>query len=190
MKAILLRYLQRGREAVVWKLDGLSEYDARRPLVATGTNLLGLVKHLTYVEAGYFGSCFGRPFSEPLPEWGDDAEPNADMFARADEARPDIVERYQRACAHADETIAANSLEDTGYVPWWSSSPSGDRPTLHWLLVHTAVETHRHAGHADVVRELIDDAAGISPDWSNLPEVDAGYWPAYRARLEQIARNA
>jgi hypothetical protein len=51
------------REALVWKLDGLSEYDARRPMVPTGTNLLGLVKHVASVEAGYFGETFDRPIT-------------------------------------------------------------------------------------------------------------------------------
>ena len=67
----LQRYLQVARDAVVWKLDGLAEYDARRPLTPTGTNLLGLVKHLAWVEAGYLGATFGRPFPEPVP-WFDD----------------------------------------------------------------------------------------------------------------------
>ena len=58
--------LRRTRQALVWKLEGLSEYDVRRPLTATGTNLLGLVKHLATLEAWYFGEVFGRPFPEPL----------------------------------------------------------------------------------------------------------------------------
>ena len=87
LKEHLHRYLVRGREAILWKLEGLSEYDVRRPMVDSGTNLLGLVKHLTYGEAYYFGNCFGRPFPEPLTEWSDDAEPNADLYARADESR-------------------------------------------------------------------------------------------------------
>jgi len=80
-KADLHRYLQDAREALLWKLDGLSEYDVRRPLVPTGTNLLGLVKHVASVEFGYFGDCFGRPYEERLPWLEDDAEPNADMWA-------------------------------------------------------------------------------------------------------------
>src|ERR1700692_1346730 len=80
-KTDLHRYLQAGREALVWKLDGLSEYNIRRPMVPTGTNLLGLIKHVASVELGYFGDCFGRPFDEPLPWLEDDAEPNADMGA-------------------------------------------------------------------------------------------------------------
>jgi hypothetical protein len=66
-KADLLRYLQDGRDALLWKLDGLSEYDIRRPLTPTGTNLLGLVKHIASVELGYFGDTFGRPFFDEEP---------------------------------------------------------------------------------------------------------------------------
>lgn len=92
-KRDLHRYLRVGREAVVWKLEGLSEYDVRRPLVPTGTNLLGLVKHLASVELGYFGDCSGRPHGEALPWWEDDAEPNADMWATPGESREQLVSR-------------------------------------------------------------------------------------------------
>src|ERR1043165_4150724 len=110
-KEVLCRYLQRGREALLWKLEGLSEYDARRPLVPTGTNLLGLVKHVASVETGYFGETFGRPFDEPLPWFDDDAEPNADMWATAEESREQIVGLYHRAWAHSDATIDALALD-------------------------------------------------------------------------------
>src|SRR4051794_40601050 len=82
-----LRYMQRGRDALVWKLDGLSEYDVRRPLTPTGTNLLGIVKHVASVEAGYLGDTFGRPFPEPLPWFDEGAEANADMWATPEESR-------------------------------------------------------------------------------------------------------
>jgi hypothetical protein len=85
-KADLRRYLQDAREALLWKLDGLSEYDIRRPLVPTGTNLLGLVKHVTGVEMGYFGGTFGRPSAEPMP-W-DESDPMSDMFAFPSPASP------------------------------------------------------------------------------------------------------
>src|SRR6186997_1203604 len=90
-KKTLHRYLITGREALLWKLDGLSEYDVRRPMVPTGTNLLGLVKHVASVEVGYFGNTFSRPFDEPLPWFEDGAEPNADMWATAEESRERIV---------------------------------------------------------------------------------------------------
>jgi uncharacterized damage-inducible protein DinB len=187
-KSELHRYLQTAREAVLWKLDGLGEYDLRRPLTPTGTNLLGLVKHLASVEAGYFGSTFGRPFPEPLPWFEDDAEPNADMWATADESRDDIVGFYRRVWTHSDETIDRSSLDAVGRVPWWSEDRA--EVTLHLILVHMIAETDRHAGHADIVRELIDGSAGLRQDNDNLPPADEAWWAGYRDRLERVAREA
>ncbi len=183
----LHQYLQEARNALVWKLEGLSEYDVRRPLVPTGTNLLGLVKHLASVEAGYFGATFGEPFPEPLPWTDDDAEINADMFAAADESRDDIVGLYRRVWSHADATIDALPLDAVGRVPWWP--PDRRDATLHRILVHMIAETHRHAGHADIVRELIDGAVGRRANDGSIPPADAIGWEAYRDRLEQIARE-
>lgn len=140
---------------MVWKLHGLSEYDIRRPLVPTGTNLLGLVKHLAIVEVGYFGMTFGRPFPD-APAWFESDEPNVDMWATAGESRDDIVGLYRRVWAFSDETIDSRDLDTPGSVPWW---PQEERAvTLHRVLIHMAVETHRHAGHADIVRESLDGA--------------------------------
>jgi hypothetical protein len=187
-KAELHVYLQRARDALVWKLDGLSEYDIRRPMTPTGTNLLGLVKHCASVELGYFGFVFGRAADEPTPWTDDDAEANADMWAKVDESRDDIVSLYRRAWAHADATIAALPLDAAGEVPWW---PEERRyPTLHRVLIHVIAEVQRHAGHADIARELIDGAAGLLPNVSNLPDLDAAGWAAYREKLELAAREA
>lgn len=187
-KADLHRYLQAGREALLWKLDGLSEYDIRRPMVPTGTNLLGLVKHVASCEVGYFGDTFGRPFDEPLPWLEDGSEPNADMWATADESRAQIVELYHRAWAHSDATISALGLDAVGHVPWW---PHDRREvTLHRILVHMIAETDRHAGHGDIVRELIDGSAGLREGNDNLAPGDQGWWQRYRSRLEQAAREA
>jgi uncharacterized damage-inducible protein DinB len=187
-KADLHRYLQIAREAVLWKLDGLSEYDIRRPMVPTGTNLLGLVKHLASVEQGYFGDTFGRPSGEALPWLEEDAEPNADMWATADESRQQIVDLYHRTWAHSDATIDALALDDTGRVPWWPEQHS--EVTLHRILIHMIAETNRHAGQADLVRELIDGAAGLSQGNDNLATHDPSWWATYRARLEQAALDA
>jgi uncharacterized damage-inducible protein DinB len=187
-KQILHHYLSSGRDALVWKLEGLGEYDLRRPLVPTGTNLLGLVKHVASVEYGYFGIAFDRPPPDPLPWWDDDAEPNADMWATPDESREAVLGLYERARAHADATIEALPLDAVGSVPWWSE---GRRETdLQTLLVHVVAETHRHAGHADLVRELIDGTAGLRASATNLPDVDDDWWTRYRERLEQSAREA
>ncbi len=184
-KAVLHHYLRGGREALLWKLEGLSEYDVRRPLTPTATNLLGLVKHVASVEAGYLGDCFGRPFPLPLPWFADDAEPNADLWVPAAESRDSVLELQAAAAAHADATIEALSLDTVGHVPWWGEG--GKDATLQQLLVHLVAETHRHAGHADVVRELVDGSAGLRPAAPNLPDVD---WVAYRQRLEEVARQA
>jgi hypothetical protein len=187
-KAELTSYLTRARDALLWKTEGLSEYDVRRPLVPTGTNLLGLVKHVAGVTSEYFGSCFGRPFAEPIPWLSEDAEVNADMWATPEQSRELIVGLYRRAWAHADETIAALPLDATGEVPWWP--PERRQVTLHRILVHMIAETERHAGHADIVRELIDGSAGMRAENSNLPGRDAAWWTAYRERVERAARDA
>jgi hypothetical protein len=193
VKATLQRYLQVARDVVVWKLDGLSEYDVRRPLTPTATNLLGLIKHLATVELGYFGFVFGRPFDGSLawfrPDLPEDAlEPNADMWATPDESREYIVDVYRRTCAHADATIQALPLDATGSVLWWPAERR--HPTLHRVLVHVIAETNRHAGHADIVRELIDGAAGLRSDVSNLPPVDEAWWQRYREQVERAAQAA
>jgi Protein of unknown function (DUF664) len=192
-KGNLHHYLRGARSAVVWKLDGLSEYDLRRPLTGTGTNLLGLVKHLSGVELLYFGVAFGR-FPAEVPDWfGEDMEPNADMWATEAEASRQIIDTYRAAAAHADATIAALALDDVGFAPWL------DVPevTLHRVLVHVLAETERHAGHADLVRELVDGAVGRLPD---NPQMTPGAgpdavrtsqdWADYRSRVEQAALRA
>jgi hypothetical protein len=186
-KTTLRRYLQSARDALLTKLDGLSEYDARRPLVPTGTNLLGIVKHVAGVESGYLGDVFGRPFPERIPWVEEDAPANSDMWATPDQSRADIVDLYRRVWAHSDATIEALELDAPGHVPWW-----GERSevTLHQVLVHMIAEAHRHAGHADLVRELIDGTAGLRAPGSNMPEGDADWWQAYRDQVEQAAREA
>jgi hypothetical protein len=187
-KADLQRYLQAARDAMLWKLEGLSEYDVRRPLTPTGTNLLGLVKHLASVEIGYFSDTFGRPSDEQLPWFDDGAEPNADMWATPNESREDIVSLYHRAWAHADGTIDALPLDAIGHVPWWPKEHN--EVTLHTILVHVIAETNQHAGHADIVRELIDGAAGLRAGNDNMPPGDTAWWEGYRDRLEHAAREA
>ncbi|MEV7384606.1 MULTISPECIES: DinB family protein [unclassified Streptomyces] len=186
-KADLQTYLQDARDVLLWKLEGLSEYDIRRPLTPTGTNLLGLVKHLAGAEAWYFGETFGRPFAEAPALWiTGDTEPNGDLWARADETRAEIVDVYRRACAHSDGTIAALPLDAVGHLPV-------DPPkeiTLHRVLTHMVAESQRHAGHADVVRELVDGATGQRPGGSNMAPGDAKAWAEHRDRVERAAEEA
>ena len=189
-KADLLRYLQDARDALLWKLDGLSEYDIRRPMTPTGTNLLGLVKHVAGVELGYFGDTFGRPFfTEQPPAWyRESAEDNADMWATAEESREQIVELYRQAWKHADATISALPLDATGRVPWWPEERR--QVTLHHVLVRVLADTQRHAGHADILRELTDGAVGEGAGGSSVPPGEPAWWAEYRDRVERAAREA
>ncbi|WP_186778071.1 DinB family protein [Streptomyces salinarius] len=187
-KATLRFYLQSARDALLWKLEGLSEYDIRRPATPTGTNLLGLVKHAATVELGYLGDVFGRPSGEPLPWMEEGAEADADMWVTADESREYVVGLYRRTWAHADATLDALALDAVGKVPWWSAGK--DEVTLHHAVIRVIADTQRHAGHADIIRELTDGTVGMREDNPGVPTGDAAWWEAYRDRLEQAAREA
>jgi hypothetical protein len=186
-KANLRVYLQGARETLLWKLDGLSEYDVRRPLTPTGTNLLGLVKHQAGGELIYFGDVFGRPHGEQLPWLGEDADGNEGMWAAPDETRDAITSLYRRAWKHADATIAELPLDAPATVPWWGE---GAEVTLCHILVHMTAEAQRHAGHADIVRELIDGSVGLLRDSRNMPSDDPAWWHTYQDRVERAARAA
>ena len=185
-KAVFLRYLEAAREGLLWKLEGLSDYDLRRPVTPTGTNLLGTVKHVAMVESGYLGSCFGRPVAEPVPFF-DPARANSDMWAKADESRELIVDFYERVARNSAATVDALDLDARGTVPHWPEERR--HPTLQELLVRMVAETNRHAGHADIVRESIDGAVGLRPAATNLPDEGEGWWVAYRANLEEVANR-
>lgn len=116
----LHRYLQESRERVLSSLEGLSEYDVRRPMTPSATNLLGLVKHLAGVELGYLGDSVGRPSTVRLP-WVEDGSiwDNADMWATAEEAVRDIVALYRTAWQHSDQSIGQLGLDAPAYVSWW-----------------------------------------------------------------------
>ncbi|MGY4910324.1 DinB family protein [Micromonospora aurantiaca (nom. illeg.)] len=185
-KAALHHYLRAIRENLIWKLDGLSERDARLPRTATGNNLLGVLKHCLNVEAGYFGQAFGREFPTPqelVPSDAFDADPQADWYARADETKDGLIDLYRRVGAFADETIETLPLDAPGRVPWWQ--PGRQDVTLHQVIVHVCVDLARHAGHVDIMREQHDAAIGLGQDNRNIPD---GYdWPAYVGKLSALA---
>lgn len=185
MKANLYNYLKHEREAVLCKLDGLSEYDVRRPMTVTGTNLLGLVKHLATWEARYLGEVFDRPFPEPLPRWDIEAERLADMWASEQESRSDVVGRYRRVWDHSDATVAALALDATGRVAWWGDA----EVPLFNILVHLLAETSRHAGHADILREDLDGAAGTDAEDMAVNQHDPAFWIQRREVIEAAARS-
>jgi len=181
LKAELHHKLQAARAVMVSKLDGLSEYDRRRPMTSTGTNLLGLVKHLAGLEYGYLGGSFGHPAPETIP-WIEDGSiwDGADMWAKPDESSAYIIGLYQRACSHADGVITSLDLDAPGSVPHW---PADRRETtLGVLLIRMVAETAQHAGHADIIRELIDGQGG--PDQNAFDEAT---WRDYVARIQAAA---
>lgn len=179
-------YLRDAREVLVWKLDGLDEYDVRRPLTPTGTNLLGLVRHTGSTHLRYFGGVFGRPV-DPALSWlhGDDG-PGSDMWVRSDESRADVVEACRAAWSFADDAIDELPFDAPGAVPWWGPEPV----TLHRVLVHVTAETQRHAGHADVLREMVDGSAGLLPAFDNLQARSDRERVARVERVEAAARLA
>jgi hypothetical protein len=185
-KAVLRRYLQAGREAVLWKLDGLGEHDVRRPLVPTGTNLLGLVKHLTSVELGYFGVTFDR-----MPAISRRLGPKTpSRMTTSGRVRTSGVMTSWRATGPRGRTPMPPSRSCPWTPPGACHGGAEDGPvTLHQILVHVATETHRHAGHADIVRELIDGVAGLKQGNDNLTRNGEG-WAGHRERVAQAARAA
>jgi hypothetical protein len=182
--AWLVSTLQSHRDAMLWKLEGVPEHDARRPLTPTGTNLLGLVKHLAHVEFGYWGPTFGREVTASLPAWDDDALPNDDMYAFADESRDAVVALYRDAWAFGADTVALG-LDHPGRVPQWPEERA--RVDVRLVLGHLIAETARHAGHADILREQLDGSVGRFLGRENLPREDASWWRDYLGRVEAAA---
>jgi uncharacterized damage-inducible protein DinB len=185
-KNALHHYLRSVRDDLIWKLDGLSERDARLPRTPTGNNLLGILKHCLNVEAGYFGPTFGREFPTPQELVAMDAyedDPQADWYAYADETKDGLIDLYRRVGEFADETIEQLPLDAPGRVPWWGAGRQ--EVTLQRIIVHVIYDLARHAGHADILRETHDGATGWQRDNTNVP--DAYDWPAYVAKLAELA---
>lgn len=180
----LKRYLQEARERVVASLDGLAEYDIRRPMTPTATNLLGLVKHLAGIEFGYLGDSVGRPSSIRLP-WVEDGSiwDSADMWATADETSGDLITLYRNAWRHSDQSVDELGLNAPARVAWWPEERQ--QTTLGSLLVRVVAETAQHAGHCDVIREMIDGATGADRDAVG----DTAWWDRHLERVHQAANS-
>ena len=151
----------------------------------TGSNLLGIVKHVAWVELGYFGEVFDRPSGITF-SWNEE-EPNADMYATVDETRDDVLALFASAREHAKATVDELDLDSEGHVPWWGDA---NPVTLQLIMVHMTAELHRHLGQIDILREGLDGAVGLREGGENMPDVDADFWPAYCERLEDIAVEA
>lgn len=188
-KALLTGYLDNLREAVLWKVDGLDESALREPYTPTGTNLLGLVKHLAAIEYGYFQMGFGRPYPD-LPHLRADADRISDFYATAEESADEVIQTYREAIAASRQTCEELELDAVARLPW--------RPepmTLEHVLLHVAVETARHAGHADIVREQVDGMAGLNEGNPNLsgpgaPRDGDPFWDEHLTHLRTLAKQA
>jgi len=156
-------------------------------MTPTGTNLLGLLKHASSVQREYFGEVFGRPGGRQMPWMAQDAPRDADMWATAGETRAQLLEFAEFSDRHSDETIEALPLDAVGQVPWWPAERR--QVTLHQILVHMCLETARHAGHADIIRELIDGPTGNGPLDPNVSHRTPEEWAAYRAELQAAVRT-
>lgn len=178
-KALLHTHLKVNRDVLIWKLEGLKEEDRRRPLTGTGTNLIGIVKHLTGIEGAYFCDAFGR--DRPPLSW--EADPDAavgefsDMYATPEETTEELVAAYRAATAAADRSIEELDLDDTG------THHLGLTVSLRWMLLIVLLDTARHAGHSDIVRELIDGAVGGNREWPGVDTSDTEHQAVYLARV-------
>lgn len=181
-KDYLHRQLRVTREVLVWKLDDLSEYDIRRPLTVTGTNLLGLVKHMATWEVRYLGEVFGRPFPESLPRWQD--ADGSDLWVTPEETREQVIGFYRRAWSHVDATITELPVDALGHVPWWPSPAV----KLFNMMVHVLQDTTRHAGHADILREQLDSRTGVMAEYEE--QINAAARETHRAKIERAAQVA
>jgi hypothetical protein len=187
LKSDLIGHLDRLNQAVLHKLDGLSEYELRRPMTPTATNLLGVAMHLASLQAEYFGKTFGRPFPREGELYfltDEDADPQDDLWVRPEATSDWVVGLYRATWEHAQETFAALDLGSPGQIP---TRPYAE-VTLGQMLVHMVDETARHAGHMDIVRESIDGAVGRYAGDGNI--IDGYDWAAYRERVEAGAREA
>lgn len=187
-QAVLVHYLQRAHDGLLLKLEGLPERELRLPRTPTGTSLIGIVKHCANVEWGYLVATFGRDFAEVdrlVPMSAYQADPQADWYATEEETAAGLVELYHRVGEASRRTLEELPLDTVGRVPWWPEDIA--RTTLHHLAVRVIDDTSRHAGQADILRELHDGAVGMHPDNDNIPK---GYdWPAYVARLTALAER-
>ena len=182
LSADLHRYLQQARDGLVSKLDDLDEFDIRRPMTPSGTNLLGLVKHLTGVELGYLVESAGRPTEIKLP-WNEDGSvwESGDMWAKPDESREYLVDLYKSVWRQSDDSIEQLALDAPATVAWWPEERR--ETTFGHLLVRVVAETAQHAGHADIIRESIDGRGGRDHDDVG----NADWWNTYVGKIQTAA---
>jgi len=150
---MLSAFLDRYRETILWKLEGVTTEQASARLVPSASTLLGIVKHLAYVERGWFPIYFaGGPVNYPWAE--DEPDPDIDFRVSVTDTIESVSRLYREEIVRSREIVAGASLDDL------SKEQNRGPRTLRWIMVHMIEETARHAGHADILRELTDGAVG------------------------------
>ena len=151
-KAMLEAFLDRYRETMLFKLQGVTTEQASTRIVPSATTLLGVVKHLAYVERAWFQLRFaGEPVTFPWPEEEDDKDP--DFRIESSDTVESVSELYRKETERSRAIVAGASLDDM-------ARSKERRSSLRWIMLHMIEETARHAGHADILRELTDGAVG------------------------------
>jgi hypothetical protein len=167
-KEILLAYLNNQRAVMAWKLHGLPVAEARRPMVPSGTSVMGVTRHLAAVELWWFGDVIAHgdyTVPESMGGWWQsvqeayEQDPDADFRIGEGETVDQVLEYYETAAGVANDIIQRYDLDHVGRV-------HGPNPpvSLRWVMVHMIAETARHAGHADIIREQIDGVTGYMPE--------------------------
>lgn len=156
-KTMLCAFLDYHRATLLLKVDGVSDEDLRRPAVPSGTTLLGLVKHLAYVERWWFRRVFAG--EEVSFAWSDD-DPDADFRIEPDDSTVAVLDLYTGECERSREIVRDAGLDEGGRLGTHLRRAHPSEITLRWILVHMIEETARHNGHADILREMIDGVTG------------------------------
>lgn len=181
----LREYLDDAREAILWKCEGLSDTQARTPLTPTGTHVMGLLLHLAVTESQYFISCLGRDIENPVIRGViASQDPQADFLPPQYMTLVDAIEIYRETTVAADAVLDELGLDSPATVPWWVKHR---HTTVERLLVHMIAESHRHAGHLDIVREQLDGFVGLRPSAPNIPDLTPDQWEGQLLRMKELA---
>ncbi|WP_166376063.1 DinB family protein [Aeromicrobium phragmitis] len=185
-RSILTRYLDRAHRSVLDAVDGVSEYDLRRPLTPTGTNLLGLLKHLATVEHGYLVQLPGRSSdADAVITWNDDESmaANAEMWVERSMSSSEVIDLFTAVGAASRSTLEELPLDTPVTVPWWRADNRDT--TLGLLAVHVVAETAQHAGHLEILREQLDGRTATAGD----DDRDEEWWNGYVAKIAAEAEH-
>jgi len=152
-KQMLCGWMDFHRTTLLMKLDGLSEENMRRVLVDSGTNLLGIVKHLAFAEDYWFSEIFAGATI-------DNERVLPGVAIPLDVPSGDVIGAYEAACARSRAVVDAADLDEVARGTIGNRRGPASVFNLRWVLTHMIEETARHNGHADILREQIDGATG------------------------------